>query len=288
VRYECIDRRRSRYPVQMMCGVLGVSRSGYYAWRVRPESSRTQQDRELMRVIRQVYTESDGTYGSRKVRQELLASGFGCGRRKVAKLMRSAGLKGCPTKRYRVRSRGPAGGSVAENLLQQDFNAPKINARWASDITYIYTSQGWVYLAVVMDLFSRRIVGWSLSRRINRHLALDALHMALAHRHPDGGLIHHSDRGAQYLSDDYQAVLKSYGIECSMSKRGNCYDNAAVESFFSLLKRERVYRRAYQTRDEAKTDVVDYIERFYNRQRRHGYLGDLSPVDYEKRTLRSI
>ena len=202
--------------------------------------------------------------------------------------MRSAGLKGCPTKRYRVRSGGPAGGNVARNLLQQDFAATQINTRWACDMTYIWTLQGWLYLAVVMDLCSRRIVGWSMSRRINRHLALDALQMALAYRHPDGGLIHHSDRGAQYLSEDYQALLKQYGIECSMSARGNCYDNAAVESFFSLLKRERVYRRHYRTRDEARTDVFDYIERFYNRQRRHGYLGDLSPVEYEKRTLRSL
>lgn len=288
MRYACIDRRRTRYPVEMMCRALRVSRSGYYAWRVRPESERAKRDRALMRVIRQVYTESDGTYGSRKVRKELAEAGFACGRRKVAKLMRSAGLKGCPTKRYRVRSSGPAGVGVAHNLLLQDFNATRINARWASDITYIYTNQGWLYLAVVMDLYSRRIVGWSLSRRINRHLALDALRMALAYRHPDGDLIHHSDRGAQYLSDDYQGVLKHYGIRCSMSASGNCFDNAAVESFFSLLKRERVYRRAYQSRAEAKADVIDYIERFYNRQRRHSYLGDLSPVEYEKRTLRSI
>jgi putative transposase len=288
VRYECIDRRRQHYPVQMMCRAARVSRSGYYAWRVRPDSARTKRDRKLVRVIRQVHAESDGTYGSRKVRKELRVAGFACGRRKVAKLMRSAGLKGCPVKRYRVRSGGPAGGSVARNLLQQDFSAIKINTRWACDMTYIWTSQGWLYLAVVMDLCSRRIVGWSMSRRINRHLALDALQMALAYRHPDGGLIHHSDRGAQYLSDDYQTLLKHHGIECSMSARGNCYDNAAVESFFSLLKRERIYRRHYRTRDEARTDVFDYIERFYNRQRRHGYLGDLSPVDYEKQTLRSL
>jgi len=219
---------------------------------------------------------------------ELNETGFACGRRKVAKLMRSAGLRGCPTKRYKGRSGGVPGGPAPANLLQQDFTATEINDRWACDVTYVGTSQGFLYLAVVMDLYSRRIVGWSMSRRINRHLTLDALQMALSYRHPEGGLIHHSDQGAQYLSNDYQLLLKRYGITCSMSRRGNCYDNAAVESFFSLLKRERIYRRHYRTREEARADIFDYIERFYNRQRRHSYLGDLSPVEFENRTLRTL
>jgi len=176
---------------------------------------------------------------------------------------------------------------VAANVLAQDFTATRINERWASDITFIWTGQGWLFLAVVMDLYSRRIVGWSMSRRISRHLVLDALTMALGHRRPDAPLLHHSDRGAQYTSDDFRDLLDKHGIQCSMSARGNCYDNAVVESFFSLLKRERVRRNKYQTRDEARADVFDYIERFYNRQRRHGYLGNLSPVEYEKRTMRT-
>ena len=288
MRYECIHRRRERYPVEAMCRLLKVSKGGYYAWRERPESQRAVQDRELLKAIRVAYEESDGTYGSRRVRKELNEAGIACGRRKVAKLMRSAGLRGCPTKRYKGRAGGLPGGTAAPNLLEQDFAADEVNERWASDVTYIWTMQGWLYLAVVMDLCSRRIVGWSMSRRINRHLTLDALQMALSYRHPDGGLIHHSDQGAQYLSDDYQRLLKRYGITCSMSRRGNCFDNAAVESFFSLLKRERVYRRHYRTREEARADIFDYIERFYNRQRRHGYVGDLSPVEFENRTMRTL
>ena len=288
MRYDCIHRRRDQYPVREMCRLLKVSASGYYAWRSRPESQRAKHDRELLSQIRTVYTHSDGTYGSRRVRKELQVSGIACGRRKVAKLMRSAGLRGCPTKRYRGRAGGLPGGSAAANLLRQDFTAQSRNTRWVSDITYIWTVQGWLYLAVVMDLYSRRIIGWSMSRRINRHLTLAALQMALAYRRPSCGLIHHSDQGAQYLSDDYQRLLKSHGITCSMSGRGNCYDNAAVESFFSLLKRERIYRRHYRTREHARADVFDYIERFYNRQRRHSYLGDLSPVEFEKRTERTL
>jgi putative transposase len=175
----------------------------------------------------------------------------------------------------------------AKNLLEQDFSATQVNQRWASDTTFIWTGQGWLYLAVVMDLYSRRIVGWSMSRRNNRHLVLNALNLALGQREPGADLIHHSDRGAQYLSDDYQLLLKRNGITCSLSDKGSCYDNAVVESFFATLKRERVKRRTYRTRDEARADIFDYIERFYNRHRRHGYVGNISPVQYEDRTLRA-
>ena len=175
----------------------------------------------------------------------------------------------------------------ARNLLEQDFSAEATNQRWASDITYLWTGQGWLYLAVVMDLYSRRIIGWSMSRRINRHLVLDALNMALGQRRPGEDLIHHSDRGVQYLSDDFQALLKVNDITCSMSDKGSCYDNAVVESFFASLKRERTKRRNYRTRDQARADVFDYIERFYNRKRRHGYVGNISPVQFENRTMRA-
>ena len=285
MRYACIHRRRSLYPVRMMCDALKVSHSGYYDWQVRPESGRAAYDRQLTETIRQVHAESDGTYGSPRVHAELTAIGLPCGRPKVARLMRNAGLKGCPKRRFRVTTK--SGLTRAENLLDQDFSAETANQRWASDITYIWTGQGWLYLAVVMDLYSRRIIGWSMSRRINRHLVLNALNMALGQRRPAEDLIHHSDRGVQYLSDDFQALLKANGITCSMSDKGSCYDNAVVESFFASLKRERISRRKYKTRDEARADVFDYIERFYNRKRRHGYIGNISPVQFEKRTMRA-
>jgi putative transposase len=283
VRYSCIDRRRTSYPVRLMCRSLRVSSSGYYAWRVRAERDRTVYDRELTRAIRRIHAESDGTYGSPRIHADLQAEGFSCGRVKVARLMRKAGLKGCPKRRFRVTSRG--GHVTASNLLEQDFSVETTNRRWASDTTFLWTGQGWLYLAVVMDLYSRRIVGWSMSRRNSRHLVFNALSMALGQRHVEGELIHHSDRGAQYLSDDFQALLKKHGISCSLSGAGSCYDNAAVESFFASLKRERVKRRSYRTRDQARTDVFDYIERFYNRQRRHSYVGNISPVEFEERTI---
>ena len=201
--------------------------------------------------------------------------------------MHDAGLKGCPKRRFRRLADSPPSYPVAENLLNQDFQASRVNERWASDITYISTRQGWLYLAVVMDLYSRRIVGWSMDRRTGRQLVVDAMKMALGQRQPSGPLLHHSDRGPQYTSDDFRALLAHYGIECSMSGRGSCYDNAPVESFFALLKRERIRRRTYASREEAKADVFDYIERFYNRRRRHGYLDYSSPVDFERQTVKT-
>ena len=285
MRYRCIDRRRAVYPVRMMCRLLKVSRSGYYAWRVRPESERDKTDRELTRMIRRIHGQSKGTYGSPRIRMELKSQGFHYGRHKVARLMRKAGLKGCPQRRYKVTTQSDPSHAVAENLIKQDFSAPAVNRRWAADITYISTQQGWLYLAVVMDLYSRRIVGWSMDRWNSRHLAVDALSMALGRRKPTADLIHHSDRGAQYPSDDVRDELDRNGIQCSMSARGNCYDNSVVESFFGLLKRECANRIRFRTRDEARATVFEYIECFYNRKRRHGYLGNISPEEFEKRTL---
>ena len=262
----------------MMCRLLHVSRSGYYAWRVRPESQRAKTDRELVRRIRQIHEDSDGVYGAVKIAAELNERGYPCGRHKVARLMRIAGLKGCPKTAFKVTTQRDPSHPVADNLLEQDFTAERPNERWASDITYISTHQGWLFLAVVMDLYSRRIVGWSMGRWINRHLVIDALNMAIGQRCPEGELLHHSDRGSQYTSDDFRDELDKYNIQCSMSARGNCYDNAVVESFFGLMKRERVNRTRYLTRDDAKADVLDYIECFDNRKRRHGYLGNMSPT----------
>ena len=283
MRYLCIDRRRNQYPVRMMCRLLAVSRSGYYAWRIRPESQRAKTDRELTELIRQIHRDSDGVYGAVKITAELHEQGYRCGRHKVARLMRIAGLKGCPKTTFKVTTQRDPKHTVADNLLDQDFTAEGPNERWASDITYIKTRQGWLYLAVVLDLYSRRIVGWSMSRWISRHLVIDALNMAVQQRRPGDGLIHHSDRGSQYTSDDFRDELKTNQIQCSMSGRGNCYDNAVVESFFGILKRERVNRKYYLTRDDAKQDIFDYIECFYNRKRRHGYLGNICPAAFEER-----
>ena len=284
MRYVCINRRRNQYPVSMMCRLLKVSRSGYYAWKTRPESQRAQTDRELTGVIRRLHAQSHGTYGSPRIRDDLRDEGYHYGRHKVARLMRQAGLKGCPRRRFRVTTQCDPTHPVAANVLKQDFSATRPNERWAADITYIATHQGWLYLAVVMDLYSRRIVGWSMDRWMSRHLVIDALRMALGARQLDAGqpLLHHSDRGAQYTSDDFRQLLLKNGIECSMSARGNCYDNAVVESFFGLLKRERVKGMIYRSRDEARADIFDYIECFYNRKRRHGYLGNVSPADFER------
>ena len=272
----------------MMFGLLNVSRSGYYAWRGRPESPRAKRDRELIPKIRRAHARSKGVYGSPRVHAELAADGVRVGRHKVARLMRLARLRGCPRRRFRVTGQRDPSHPVAKNLLRRNFSADAPNQRWASDITYISTHQGWLYLAVVMDLYSRRIVGWSMSRWMSRRIVVAALRMAIDARQPEGALIHHSDRGSQYTSDDFRDELAKHGIDCSMSGSGNCYDNAAVESFFGLLKRERVNRVRYRTRDEARADVFDYIEVFYNRTRRHGYLGNISPADFEERSTGSF
>ncbi len=284
MRYACIERRRDRYPVRVMCRLLGVSASGYYAWRKRPDSPRMQRDRELLTRIRRIHAASRGVYGSPRVHAELVGEGVCVGRHKVAQLMRLARLRGCPKRRFRATTQRDPAHPVAKNLLKQDFKAQAPNQRWAADITYISTRQGWLYLAVVMDLYSRRVVGWSMSRWMSRRLVVDALRMAVEARQPEGPLIHHSDRGAQYTSDDFREELARHGIECSMSSTGNCYDNAVVESFFGLLKRERVKRVRYRTREEARADLFEYIEVFYNRKRRHGYLGNISPDDFERQS----
>jgi transposase InsO family protein len=284
VKYACIDRRRDHYPVRMMCRLLGVSASGFYAWRTRPESTRTRHDRELMPKIRRIFTASKGVYGSPRVHAELVAEGVMAGRNKVARLMRLERLRGCPRRRFRITTQRDPTHPVAKNLLKQNFTAQEPNQRWSADMTYISTKQGWLYLAVVMDLFSRRIVGWSMSERMGRHLVVGALRMAIDARQPDGPLVHHSDRGAQYTSDDFRKELARNGIECSMSAAANCYDNAVVESFFGVLKRERVNRVRYRTKEEARADLFEYIEVFYNRKRRHGYLGNVSPADFEERS----
>lgn len=288
MRYACIDRCRDLYPIRLMCRLLDVAASGYYAWRRRPEPHRVQRNRELLEKIRSIHAASKGVYGSPRVHAELLAKGVKVGRHKVAQVMRSARLKGCPKRRYRTTTQRDPGHQIEQNLLRQNFAADGPDQCWASDITYIATRQGWLYLAVTMDLFSRRIVGWSMDRWMSRHLVVDALRMAINARQPTGTLIHHSDRGGQYSSDDFRNELKKYGIKPSMSSTGNCYDNAVVESFFGALKRERVNRVRYRTREQARADLFEYIEVFYNRKRRHSYIGNISPDDFERQSTGSF
>ena len=285
MKYACIERRRSDYPIRMMCRLLRVSASGYYAWRIRPESPRAKTDRELVSKIKRIHAQSKGVYGSPRIRAELASEGNQVGRNRVARLMRLERLQGCPRRRFRVTTQRNPTHRVARNLLQQNFTAAAPNQRWVADITYISTHRGCIYLAIVLDLYSRRIVGWSMSRWMNRRIVVDALRMAISARQPEGKLIHHSDRGGQYTSDDFRNELAKHGIEASMSSTGNCYDNAVAESFFGLLKRERVNRVRYRTREEARADIFEYIEVFYNRSRRHGYLGNISPAEFEQRTV---
>ena len=285
MKYACIERRRSDYPIRMMCRLLRVSASGYYAWRIRPESPRAKTDRELVSKIKRIHAQSKGVYGSPRIRAELASEGSQIGRNRVARLMRLERLQGCPRRRFRVTTQRNPTHRVARNLLQQNFAAAAPNQRWVADITYISTHRGCIYLAIVLDLYSRRIVGWSMSRWMNRRIVVDALRMAISARQPEGKLIHHSDRGGQYTSDDFRNELAKHDIEASMSSTGNCYDNAVAESFFGLLKRERVNRVRYRTREEARADIFEYIEVFYNRSRRHGYLGNISPAEFEQRTV---
>ncbi len=276
-----MDACRCEYPVRMMSRLLAVSPSGYYEWRGRPPSARAQSARRLVAEMRTIHQESDGTYGSPRMRTELQARGYDVGRHRVARLMRQARLRGSIKKRYRVLSGRRAIGPVARNVLNREFRPQGPNQAWAGDITYVRTDEGWLYLAVVLDLYSRRIVGWSMQARIGQDLVMAALSMALWQRQPRPGLLHHSDRGSQYTSEAFQRLLVDHGIQCSMSGQGNCFDNACVESFFATLKRERVYRRRYRSRAEARADLFDYIEVFYNRQRRHSLLGQRSPAEYE-------
>ncbi len=264
-----------------MCRVLAVSKSGYYAWRGRQESRRSRENRRLLVEIKTVHAESRKTYGSPRIHAELQARGRRCSQNRVARLMRLDAVCAKQKRRFKATTDSKHPLPVAENLLDRHFEPEAPNTVWASDITYIWTQEGWLYLAVVLDLCSRRIVGWSMQPRLERKLVLDALDMAVQARRPAKGLLHHSDRGSQYASGDYQAMLAHATMVCSMSRRGNCWDNAPVESFFSTLKRELVHHRRYRSRTEARAEIFEYIEVWYNRRRRHSSLGYLSPAEYE-------
>lgn len=268
-----------------MCRVLDVQRSGYYAWRRSPLCTRGHEDRRLLGLIKHAWLESGSVYGHRKIAKDLRELGEICSRHRVRRLMKLEGLRALVGYGKRPRPLNGPTGAVAGNILARAFTAPAPNQSWVTDITYIRTYEGFLYLAVVLDLFSRQIVGWATRPTPHTDLVLQALLAAVWRRKPKPGLLLHSDQGCQFTSQDWQSFLKAHGIVCSMSRRGNCHDNAAMESFFQLLKRERIKRKIYSTHDEARSDVFDYIEMFYNPKRRHSSIGDLSPVEFEKRYL---
>jgi putative transposase len=282
VRFQFIAKHRGAWRVNDLCGALGVSRGGFYEWLKRSPSRHDQVDQQLLAQVRTSFEQSDGTYGSPRVWRDLRAGGHPCSRERVARLMREAGLQG---RRRRRRLPGDAGArspsAIAPNLLDRQFDASGPNQRWVADFTYIWTAEGWLFFAAVLDLFSRRIVGWSASHAMTAQLVADALIMAVWRRGRPSSLLHHSDQGSQYQSEAFQRLLAELGITCSMSRSGDVWDNSAMESFFSSLKTERVSRRVYATRDEARADVFDYVERFYNRRRQHSTLGYLSPAAFE-------
>jgi transposase InsO family protein len=264
-----------------MCKVLQVSRSGYYSWNKGSDSIKKQQAKELLTVIREIFTEYRGTYGYPRIHRELINRGIACSKNRVARLMRKDGLRAKVKRRFKATTDSKHNLPVAANLVQRNFTPDQPDRVWAGDITCVRTGEGWLYLAVVLDLFSRTVVGWAMNRRMTRHLVMNALTMALKRRHPARGLIHHSDRGSQYASSDFQELLSKYGIRCSMSRKGDCWDNAPVESFIGTLKQELIFHKRYITHAQAKQGIFEYIERFYNRKRLHSTLGYQSPFDYE-------
>lgn len=282
MRYRFIEAEKARYPVTVLCRVMLVARSGFYVWWQRPMSRRAQQNQGLLAQIRGAHRDSDGSYGSPRIYRDLRMQGWRVGRHRVARLMRLHGIRGVCRRRAAWRARTVTPAVVAANKLQRDFVATRPNEKWVGDITYVSTQEGWLYVAVLLDLYSRRIVGWALGARVTTQLTTTALTMALQQRRGEGGLLHHSDRGSQYAAVEYQQHLTRQGIQCSMSRPGNCWDNAVVESFFASLKTELIYRRRFQTRQEATSAIFAYIEGFYNRRRRHSTLGYLSPVEFEQ------
>ena len=281
MKFQFITQHQGVFPIRCMCEALEVSPSGYYAWRNRPECRRKREDRRLILEIKTVHRQSRGTYGSPRVHADLAAMGLRHGKKRIARLMRENGIRAKQKKKFKVTTDSKHSHPVAPNLLGRDFSASSPNQKWLADITYIWTREGWLYLAAIMDLFSRPIVGWSMSRRMTKELVLEALAMAVEHRRPGPGLIHHSDRGSQYACGDYQGALTDHGMVCSMSRKGDCWDNAPMESFFHTLKTELVHHQDYQTRNQAKADIFEYIEVFYNRSRRHSALGYMTPAQYE-------
>ena len=283
MRYAFIEDHHTVWPIAIQCRVLAVSRSGYYEWRRRPVSERAQRRESLTAAVRKIHVGHRQSYGSPRVHRELRAQGEAVNEKTVAKVMREAGIRAKSDRKFRVTTTDSNHTQpVAENVLNREFTADQRNQKWVADITYIATLEGWLYLAAVLDLWTRKVVGWSMSQRIDSRLVVDALEMAISREFPDAGLVAHSDRGVQYASEHYQGVLTQHDIECSMSRRGNCWDNAPMESFFATLKKELVHHETYANREAARVSLFDYIEVFYNRERQHSALGYVSPLTFEK------
>jgi transposase InsO family protein len=289
VRFAFIDAHRAQWPVHVMCRVLRVSRAGYHAWRARagrPTSARATRRRELLAHVRRAHEQSRGIYGSPRVHRQLRRDGVACCENTVARVMRDAGIRSRARRRFKpprtTDSRHPL--PVHRNVLARRFRQEEPDRAWCADFTCVATGEGWIYLAVVMDLCTRKIVGWSMADNMEDSLTLGALRMAIERRRPrpGGEVLHHSDRGVQYAAEEYEALLAAHGIACSMSRLGDCYDNACVESFFSSLKREWTHHHRYATRAEARGSLFEYVEVFYNRRRLHSTLDYLSPAEYEK------
>lgn len=284
MRFAFIARHRSIWPVAWLCEALDVSRSRFHAWLTRSPSQRTRDDETVGAKVHASFKASDRTYGARRVWRDVLAEGVSCGLHKIERLMRSQALRARPRRRGLPKDEGARPASAtAPNVLDRQFTASRPNQRWIADFTYVWTAEGWLYVAAVIDLFSRRVVGWSMKAEMTAALVTDALIMAIWRRGKPDALLHHSDQGSQYTSQQFQELLAENGVTCSMSRSGNVWDNAAMESFFSSLKTERIRDKRYRTRDAARADVFDYIERFYNTIRRHSTIGYLSPAEFEKK-----
>ena len=282
MKYVFIEQHKKQHTTEMMCHIMGVHPSGYYAWKKRPLSAQAKDNQRLLGLIKQSWLESGCVYGYRKVHDDMMDLNETCSKSRVYRLMRHEGLKAQVGYKKHRYSKGGKPSIVAPNHLKRQFDVKIPNNTWVTDITYIRTYEGWLYLAVVVDLFSRRVIGWSMQSRMHTDLIMSALLMALWQRKPENEVYIHSDQGSQYTSTEWQRFLKDHNLICSMSRRGNCHDNAVAESFFQLLKRERVKRKIYKTRDDARHDIFDYIEMFFNPKRKHGYNGNLSPAVFEK------
>lgn len=280
MRYAWIENNGGSYPVEALCEALGVSPSGFACWRRGGGRHKRLSDAQLLALIRAIHAETRGAYGSPRVFRELKARGVAVSRERVARLMRRHDIRARHKRRYKATTDSRHDSPVAPNLLDRNFEPNCPDQSWTADITFIPTAEGWLYLAVVIDLYTRMVVGWAMDARMTRELVISALRMAYFRRRPKPGLMHHSDRGSQYCSAHYQALLHQYGMRASMSRKGNCWDNAPTESFFGSLKNERTHTQRYVTRDEARRDTFEYIEVFYNRSRRHSALGYVSPAQH--------
>ncbi|MEW6095459.1 MAG: IS3 family transposase [bacterium] len=288
VKYMFIKENRKKYPIGLMCKILSVSRSGYHHWLKRKLSGRYQEDKRILEIIRFHYNRSNGTYGLPRITAAIRKEGLKVNKKRIARLMKANNIRAKTKRRFKITTKQNSKAKASENIVNQNFRATIKNQLWTSDITYLWTKEGWLYLTVVMDVYSRKIIGWSIDERLSAELVIRALMMAIVHRNPAEGVIFHSDRGSQYSSSNFRSLLKSYRIVQSMSSTGNCYDNAITESFFHTLKIELIYWENYHTREEAKRSIFQYIEINYNRRRLHSALGYLTPVEFEEKNCEEV